>query len=85
MSIPVTLPPIAQMSDRAILELVNTPMPAEQTARLSALSAKQRAGKLTAHEPQELGDLLQIYNEGWLRKTDALVEAIRRGLMEPID
>lgn len=75
---------IAQMPDRALLELVNSPMPPEQTARLSVLSAKQKAGKLVADEPRELGELLQIYNERWLYKTDALVEAIKRGLMQPM-
>lgn len=78
-------PPIAQMPDRTLLELVNSPMPPDQTARLSVLSAKQKAGKLVADEPKELGELLQIYNERWLYKTDALVEAIKRGLVEPID
>jgi hypothetical protein len=76
---------IAQMSDRALLELVNSSMPAAQTARLAALSAKQKAGNLVADEPRELGELLQIYNERWLYKTDALVEALRRGLMVPTE
>jgi formylglycine-generating enzyme required for sulfatase activity len=83
MTIPATHLPIAQMPDRALLELANAGMPPEQTARLALLSAKQRSGTLTGDEPQELGALLQIYSDGWLRKTDALVEAIRRGLMVP--
>jgi hypothetical protein len=78
------LQPIEQLSDRLLLELANSQMPPEQTARLSALSVKQKGGGLTGNEPQELGTLLQIYSEGWLRKTDALIEAIKRGLMEPM-
>jgi hypothetical protein len=27
---------------------------------------------------------MQIYKEGWLRKTAELVEAVKRGLMEPM-
>jgi hypothetical protein len=83
MSIPETNLPISQLPDRALLELVNAGMPPEQTARLALLAAKQRSGTLTGDEPQELGTLLQIYSDGWLHKTDALVEAIRRGLMVP--
>jgi hypothetical protein len=78
------LQPIEKLSDRLVLELASSQMPLEQTARLSDLSARQKQGQLTGNEPQELGTLLQIYSEGWLRKTDALVEAIRRGLMEPM-
>jgi hypothetical protein len=85
MTIPKIDPPIAQMPDRALLELANGGMPPEQTARLALLSAKQRSGTLVGNEPQELGALLQIYSDGWLRKTDALVEAIRRGLMIPTE
>jgi hypothetical protein len=72
------------MPDRALLELANGGMPPEQTARLALLSAKQRSGGLVGDEAQELGALLQTYSDGWLRKTDALVEAIRRGLMVPM-
>jgi hypothetical protein len=84
MTIPTTHLPIAQLPDRALLELANGGMPPEQTARLALLSAKQRSGGLVGDEAQELGALLQTYSDGWLRKTDALVEAIRRGLMVPM-
>jgi hypothetical protein len=76
------LPLIEQMSDRLVLELANSQMPPEQDMRLSELLAKQREGELAADEPQELEALMQIYNEGWLRKTVGLVEAVKRGLMD---
>jgi hypothetical protein len=41
-------------------------------------------GILDTGSPQELESLMQIYNEGWLRKTAGLVEAVKRGLMEPL-
>jgi hypothetical protein len=78
------LPPIEQMSDQLILELANSQMPSDQDLRLSNLLAKQREGELIGDEPQELEGLMQIYNEGWLRKTAGLVEAVKRGLMEPM-
>jgi hypothetical protein len=79
-----TLQPVGQMSDPAVLELANSSMPEPQDDRLSELLAKQREGELTLEEPQELESLMQIYNEGWLRKTAGLVEAVKRGLMEPM-
>jgi hypothetical protein len=80
-----TLQPVDQMSDPAVLELANSTMPEPQDDRLSVLLAKQREGELTSEEPQELESLMQIYNEGWLRKTAGLVEAVKRGLMEPLE
>jgi hypothetical protein len=79
-----TLQPVGQMSDPVVLELANSSMPESQDDRLSELLAKQREGELTLEEPQELESLMQIYNEGWLRKTAGLVEAVKRGLMEPL-
>jgi hypothetical protein len=79
-----SLQPIEEMSDRAILDLANSHLSETQDTRLSELLAKQREGELTANEPQELEAFMQIYNEGWLRKTAGLVEAIKRGLMEPM-
>jgi hypothetical protein len=80
-----SLQPIKEMSDRAILDLANSQLSETQDTRLSELLAKQREGELTANEPQELEAFMQIYNEGWLRKTAGLVEAIKRGLMEPME
>jgi hypothetical protein len=41
--------------------------------------------KLTELEAIDLATLMPAYQEGWLRKTTALAEAVRRGLMEPLD
>ena len=80
-----TLPSVAEMSDRAILDLANSTLPEMQDRRLSELLEKQREGELVADEPQELEALMQIYNEGWLRKTAGLAEAVQRGLKEPLN
>jgi hypothetical protein len=79
------LPSVAEMSDRAVLELANSTLSAAQDRRLGELLEKQREGELVADEPQELALLMQIYNEGWLRKTAGLVEAVQRGLMNPLN
>ena len=79
------LPVIAELSDQAVLDLADSTLPAQQDQRLSELLEKQREGELVADEPQELEALMQVYNEGWLRKTAGVVEAVQRGLMNPMD
>jgi hypothetical protein len=79
------LPAINTLTDEELLILANSQMPAEQDACLSELLAKQRENELNGNEPEELATLMQIYQEGWLRKTAALTEAIRRGLVESMD
>jgi hypothetical protein len=80
-----TLPPLAELSDQAILDLANSSLSAEQDAQLSDLLAKQRENQLDGLDRQELEAMMQLYNEGWLRKTAGLVEAVKRGLMEPLE
>ena len=79
------LPSVSKMSDAMVLELANSTMAEEQDKRLSELLEKQRENLITASEKQELDELMQIYNEGWLRKTAGIVEAVQRGLMERLD
>ncbi|PZO43114.1 MAG: hypothetical protein DCF15_22655 [Phormidesmis priestleyi] len=79
------LPSVVEMSDRAVLELANSTLPEKQDWRLSELLEKQREDVLILEEQQELETLMQIYNEGWLRKTAGLVEAVNRRLMEPLN
>jgi hypothetical protein len=79
-----SLQSIEELSDQAILDLANSRLSEAQDLRLSELLEKQREGEMVGDEPQELEALMQIYNEGWLRKTAGLVEAVKRGLMEPM-
>jgi hypothetical protein len=79
-----SLQSIEELSDRAILDLANSRLSETQDLRLSELLGKQREGEMVGDEPEELEALMQIYNEGWLRKTAGLVEAVKRGLMEPM-
>lgn len=76
-----TLPAISELSDLAILDLAESMLSTQQDQRLSELLEKQREGELVGNDSQELEALMQVYNEGWLRKTAGLVEAVERGLM----
>jgi hypothetical protein len=76
--------PITTWSDEEVLAAVELTMPAAEDQRLSILLDRQQAGLLTSGEPAELMALMQLYQEGLLRKAQALREAVRRGLWEPL-
>jgi hypothetical protein len=78
------VPPIETVSDAEVLALAALELPPAQDRRLSALLEEQQAGSLTAAERSELLTLMQAYQEGLLRKAQALQEAVRRGLREPL-
>ena len=78
-------PPVRKLSDRKVLELADSMMVAKQDRRLSVLLGRQREGELTPPERVELMALMQVYQDGLLRKAQAIAEAVRRGLRGPPD
>lgn len=72
--------PVSSLSDREVLALADTKMDALQNQRLGELQAKGKNTGLAEVESYELLALLQIYQLGQLRKSEALAEAVRRGL-----
>ena len=79
------LEPISDLPDEQVLALTELQMEPDQDARLSELLDRQQAGFLTENERLELQALMQIYQEGLLRKATALSEAVKRGLMEALN
>jgi CopG-like RHH_1 or ribbon-helix-helix domain, RHH_5 len=77
--------PITELADQKVLALADLQMPPAQDQRLGNLLDKQQAGTLTDSEPAELLALMQVYQEGLLRKAQALREAVRRGLRAPLE
>src|SRR3954447_4503689 len=77
--------PIAELSDAQVLVATNTRMEPKQDQRFSELLDKQQATQLTSDERSELMVLMQVYQEGLLRKAQALNEAVQRGLREPLE
>jgi hypothetical protein len=67
-----------------VLALADTQMEPAQDQQFSRLLNQQQAGTLTEAERSELLVLMQIYQETLLRKAQALHEAVRRGLREPL-
>lgn len=66
------------------MALARARMGAKDDARLSQLLERQQAGNLTNGERTALNSLFQAYFRLWLRQSKALVEAVKRGLHEPL-
>ncbi len=79
------LKPMEELSDADVLALTALQMEPEQDRRLSTLLQQQQAGELCDAERPELLALMQTYQEGLLQKAQALHEAVRRGLREPLE
>jgi hypothetical protein len=77
-------PPVCELSDNDVLKLADSKMNETQDQRLGDLQTKGKTAGLTDAERYELLALLQIYQLGQLRKSEALAEAIRRRLREPL-
>jgi hypothetical protein len=79
-----TAEPISEMSDEEVLKLTKLQMKSAEDRRLSSLVDRRQKGKLTEAERVELLTLMQAYQSGLLREAQALSEAVRRGLLEPM-
>ena len=77
--------PVSALSDKDVLTLASVQMTAESGRRLGNLLERQREGRLAEAERRELLALMQIYDQLWVRQSEALAEAVRRGLREPLN
>jgi len=75
---------VSEMPDAEVLRLADLQFTAAQDRSLSRLLDKQQGGVLADEERRELLALMQVYQGGLLRKAEALAEAVRRGLREPL-
>jgi hypothetical protein len=77
-------PPVEGLSDQEVMQLTALQMDEVQSERLSLLLDHQQAGKLTDAERIEMRALMQIYEDGLLRKAQGLAEAVNRKLIPPL-
>jgi hypothetical protein len=77
-------PSLSSLSDAEVLVLANSKMDAVQNQRLGELQQRGKTTGLSEAERYELLALLQIYQLGQLRKSEALAEAVQRGLRSPL-
>ena len=75
---------IAKFSDSEVLALTELRMEPEANRRLSELLDRQQAGELNDLERAELAALMRTYEMGILRQSQALAEAVQRGLIPPL-
>ena len=79
-----SIPSVSSLSDAEVLVLANSKMDAVQNQRLGELQQRGKTIGLTEAERYELLALLQIYQLGQLRKSEALAEAVQRDLRSPL-
>ena len=77
-------PPVFTLSDAEIIALADSKMDEAANDRLGELQSKGKTVGLTETEGNELLTLLQIYQLGQLRKSEALAEAVERGLRDKL-
>jgi len=80
----VTEGPVDALPDEEVLALTELQLPAEQQETLSSLLARNQDDALTAEERRQLDALIRLYEQGLLRKAQALRVAVQRGLREPL-
>lgn len=78
-------PAVTDLSDSGVTALAESQMDAAQERRFSDLLNQQQTGCLTDEDRQALLALMQAYQDGLLRKAQALHEAVRRGLRPPLE
>ena len=76
---------IAKLSDRELVALTELRMEPEADRRLSDLLDQQQAGEVSDLERAELAALMRTYEVGLLRQSQALAEAVHRGLLPPLE
>lgn len=77
-------PPVSSLTDEDVIALANLKLSESQNQRLGELQAKGKSTGIGEIERYELLALLQIYQIGQLRKSEALLEAVKRGLYPPL-
>jgi hypothetical protein len=77
--------PVSSLSNEDVFALSKAQMRPAQGRRLSKLLEKQREGTLTESERPELLALMHVYERLWVRQSEALAEAVRRGLRKPLE
>lgn len=79
-----TAKPVSALSDSEVITQTQLRLQPVQEQRLSELLDRQQSGKLAFVERDELQALIHIYETRLLRQAQALNEAVRRGLIEPL-
>jgi len=77
--------PLTAYADKEVLATASARLADTDDERLSELLDRQQTGLLTDGERAELVALMHLYQQGLLRKAQALREAVKRGLQPPLE
>jgi hypothetical protein len=80
----ITETPVEMLSDEEVLALTELRLSPEQQAALDTLLVQNREGMLDDGGRRQLDELMHVYEQGLLRKAQALRVAVQRGLREPL-
>jgi hypothetical protein len=75
---------VESMSDEEVLALADVRFSDEEDDELSELLELNREGEINSAGHQRLDELMRIYQIGLHHKSQALREAVLRGLREPL-
>jgi hypothetical protein len=76
--------PVDQLPDSEVLAAAEMQLPKSQQQELSDLLADQRESQLNEAGRTRLDTLMEIYQQGMVRKAQAIKVAVERGLMPPL-
>ena len=76
---------VEDLTDEEILALSNLHFNNDEQENFSRLLEKSRESNLDKGEKYQLDELMRNYENGLLRKSQALREAVERGLIKPLD
>jgi hypothetical protein len=76
--------PIEALDDAELLALCDLELSPSEQEELSSLLEGNREGRLEEAERTRLDELMHVYDRHLLRKSQALREAVARGLREPL-
>jgi hypothetical protein len=76
--------PVEDLSDEEVLKLCDLQLPRKQQKELSDLLAKNREGELNDNGRARLDELMEVYQNGMVRKAEALMVAVKRNLRLPL-
>jgi predicted transcriptional regulator len=79
-----TAKPVSALSDSEVIAQTQLRLQPLQEQRLSELLDRQQSGTIASVELDELQGLIHIYETRLLRQAQALNEAVRRNLLEPL-
>lgn len=76
--------PVDMLPDEDVIALAGMILDEDRNDDLNALLVRNREGHLDDETKRRLDELMGVYEHGLLRKAQALREAVRRGLLEPL-